>query len=620
VSRRGRGEIEQEPIDRDAFSLKLDRHAGGIVSYESLEIEGAREAIDEWPKADALNRSSDVDPYTSFRWPRQDTHPHPVGRAPRHVQEACSLDDRVAQRRSRVTIQVVDDPILSFIMTDQSSDRARLARRDFVRELTGILAMGGAGLHIPLSTPDSAVDASGRASTETFVGIQMGPHTMLDEGIEHTLDLIQDKAAVNVVMPYSHGYNGAFVKPLKSRASHGVLLTDNTGRKFPLVWVKTHDRYYTHTTLRHQVVDATFEHHDRDLFHEMAEPARKRGMKIYARVLEAGGRTIANFSKVVTRDIDDRPTRTACWNHPEYIGFWTDTMEDLFRSYDLDGIQWGAERQGPLMNVVSPWDSRAPTCFCEFCVARGKAKGIDPERARQGFRDLYNLAQGHGDTRHADGVFASYLRVIMRYPEILSWEYQYRLSREEICASMYKRVKEIKPTAEVGWHVDQQPSSWDMVYRAEMSYEEMAPHSDFIKPIVYHSVLGPRIRDWYLPRFKKTFLSEISLETSLELYYDLFGYDENKEPKLDDLARKGFSPEYVYREIRRSVASANGKTKIYAGVGFDVPGSPADTPETVYQATRKAFEAGASGVVASREYEEMKVEHLAAFGRAVREG
>jgi len=272
-----------------------------------------------------------------------------------------------------------------------------------------------------------------------------------------------------------------------------------------------------------------------------------------------------------------------------------------------------------LMNVVSPWDNRAPTCFCEFCNARGKANAIDAARARQGYRALWQLAQGTGDPKHADGVFASYLRVLMRYPEILAWEYQYRLSREEIGAAMYKRVKSIKPSAEVGWHVDHQPSSWDMVYRAEMSYEEMAPHSDFIKPIVYHSVLGPRIRDWYLPRFKQTFLGEVSLETSLELYYDLFGYDKKTEPTLDELAKKGFSPDYVYREVKHSVASANGKTKIYAGVGFDVPGSPRDDPDRVYQATRKALEAGASGVVASREYEEMRIENLKAFGRAVRD-
>ena len=157
-------------------------------------------------------------------------------------------------------------------------------------------------------------------------------------------------------MPYSHAYNNALVKPLRDRADHGVPLTDNAGRKFPLVYVRTHERYYKDTTLRHQVVDATFEHAGRDLFAELVEPARKRGMKVYARVLESSGMSsvVANYSKVVTRDVNDRPTNVACWNHPEYVAFWADTMEDLFRSYDLDGIQWGAERQGPLMNVTKP--------------------------------------------------------------------------------------------------------------------------------------------------------------------------------------------------------------------------------------------------------------------------
>jgi hypothetical protein len=184
---------------------------------------------------------------------------------------------------------------------------------------------------------------------------------------------------------------------------------------------------------------------------------------------------------------------------------------------------------------------------------------------------------------------------------------------------MYRRAKLVKPSADVGWHVDHQPSSWDLVYRAEMSFEEMAPHSDFIKIIAYHNVLSPRIRDWYLPRFQKSILGEVPLETSLELYYDLFGYDRKLEPSLVELGRRGFTPDYVFRETKRSVASANGRTKIYAGVGFDVPGSPADDPETVYRATLNAFAAGAHGIVISREYEEMKVEHLRAVGRAVRE-
>ena len=70
----------------------------------------------------------------------------------------------------------------------------------------------------------------------------MGPHTILDEGIERTLDLIAGTAAVNAVMPYSHAYNAGLVKPLSARADHGVPLADNARRRFPLVWVRTHER------------------------------------------------------------------------------------------------------------------------------------------------------------------------------------------------------------------------------------------------------------------------------------------------------------------------------------------------------------------------------------------
>jgi hypothetical protein len=48
----------------------------------------------------------------------------------------------------------------------------------------------------------------------------------------------------------------------------------------------------------------------------------------------------------------------------------------------------------------------------------------------------------------------------------------------------------------------------------------------------------------------------------------------------------------------------------------DVPGA-ADDPETIYQVVLKAYDAGANGIVASREYEEMTVPNRRAVGRAV---
>lgn len=490
-------------------------------------------------------------------------------------------------------------------------------RRDFLKGLAAASAVG-------------ALNAQGQGSiNERFNGIQMGPHTMLDEGIDHCLDLIQETAAINAVLIYSHTYHGDIRKPARLLAAdHGVPLREMRNRKLPSVWVKHHESAFRNTPLRHQVVDASFEYADRDILAEVLAPARRRGMKLYARILEGSGAVVARmvhgYSGVVTRDVYNRPTNVACWNHPDYRAWWIDTVEDLFRSYELDGLQWGAERQGPLMNVIMPWNDAPPTCFCEHCIARGRAHGIDPQRAREGFEQLYVYVRGlmAGNAPPADGVFTGFLRLLLRYPEILAWEYQYRLSREDLLRAMYQAIKNIRPGAQVGWHVDHQPSSWDIVYRAEMSYAEMAPYSDFIKFIAYHDILGPRIRWWYLERLKRTVLSEVPLDESLEIYYDLFGYDKKTEPRVEQLDKAGFSPEYVYRETKRSVASAEHKTKIYTGIGFDVPwGSDhfPSQPDKVYESVRRAFDAGADGIVVSREYEEMRVPNLKAVGRAVRE-
>jgi hypothetical protein len=489
-------------------------------------------------------------------------------------------------------------------------------RREFLKGAAAMASLAGLAGAAPEPAP------------ARFNGIQMGPQTILDEGIDHTLDLIQETAGINAVMVYSHTYHGDIRKaPQFLAQDHGVPVRDMRNRKLPWVYVKTHEQYYKNTSMRHQVVDSSYEYANRDLFAELVEPCKKRGMKLYARVLDGSGQGLAhavqNFDKVGSVDINGKQTLVPCWNHPDYRAFWSDTVEDMFRSYQLDGLQWGSERQGPFMNVILPWNDAPPTCFCEHCKARGKAHGIDSERARKGYEELYNYVRGlmAGSPKPSDRAFTGFLRVLLRYPELLAWEYQYRQGREEVLQGMYKTAKAIKPEAQVGWHVDHQPSSWDPIYRAEWTFEEMAPYSDFIKIIAYHDVLAPRVRFWYLARLQRTILGDMPLGQSLDLYYDMFGYDKNKEPKLEDLDKKGFSPDYVYRETKRSVESAAGKTKIYTGIGFDVPWGNSTykgDPEDVYQSVLKAFEAGAAGIVVSREYEEMRLPNLRAVGRAMK--
>jgi hypothetical protein len=457
---------------------------------------------------------------------------------------------------------------------------------------------------------------------DALIGIQMSPHTMLDEGIGQCLDLIQETAGINAVMPYSHAFHTRTLgKPPRNLATdHGTPPRDFRGR-VPSVWVRHNEPSFADTALRVAPTDDSLEFADRDLFAEMVAPCRERGMKLYARVLEAHGHAIEGFERVLTVDVYGGRGSRACWSHPDYRGFWAAVSRDMFRHYDLDGLQWGAERMGPLMNVVLPWNDDPPTCFCEHCIRQGEAAGVDAGRAREGFTKLYEYVRSlaDGGPSPAEGVFTVFLRHLIRYPEILAWEYQYRLSREAVQEAIYLAAKAERPDADVGWHVDHQPSSWDLVYRAEMSYEEMGAHSDFIKLILYHAVLGGRIRSWYLERFQSTILKELTLEQSLELYYVLFGYDPGMEPSVDDLRQQGFSPDYVHRETKRSVASAGGATRIFAGIGFDVPGSPPEEPDLIRRSVLAAFGGGASGIVVSREYEEMRVPNLRAVGTAVRE-
>jgi hypothetical protein len=500
-----------------------------------------------------------------------------------------------------------------------------MPRRDFIRYAAAGTTVAASGL---LGIQDLAAESAHPTPDRVpFVGIQIAPHTMLDEGIEHCLDFLQETAAVNCVMVYTHTYHSDLRKAILA-GDHGVPPRDTHNRTLPAVWVRQHDQYFNGTSLRHPANDPAADYASRDIMAELVEPCRKRGIKLYGRILEGSGETVAasvkNFSKVTTVDIYGKPTFVACWNHPEYKTFWNATVEDMFRSYDLDGLQWGAERMGPLINVIMPWSDAPPACFCQYCRERADAHGINAERARKGYEELYLYVRARqtGASRPPDGIFTGFLRILLRYPEILSWEYQYRLAREEVMQGMYKTIKNIKPSADVGWHVDHEPSSFDPIYRAEMSYEEMAPYSDYIKFIAYHDVLGPRIRHWYLDRLQKTVLGELSLEESLNAYYDIFGYDKTLEPKVADLDHTGLSPDYVYRETRRSVASAAGKTRILTGIGFDVPWESkplAADPEKVYQSVRRALDAGAAGIVVSRDYAEMHAANLKAVGRAIRD-
>lgn len=466
--------------------------------------------------------------------------------------------------------------------------------------------------------------------TERFVGVQLGPQSVFDEGADHCLGLLQEHAAVNAVLVYTHTYYGTNRKPLATLASdHGLPVRDEMTRSLTRVWVSHHEDRFGGTILRHRH-EPEEEYAGRDVLAELAEPARKRGMSVYARILEPfdwlTARYLPNWVKALSVDVYGRVRPLPCWNNPDYQGFWISTFEDLFKSYPLAGIQFGAERVAPISRLLLAGD--VPNCFCDHCRARARERGIDVERARQGLQSLYELVKGleAGGPSPSDGVMVTFLRLLLRYPEALAWEKLQYDSQEGLVKLLYGTVKAINPAAEFGVHVDHQKSTYSLLHRALMDYGEVAHYCDFVKFIAYHDIAGPRIRRWVLDRLSKTLLREVSLPQALELFYDLMGYDKRVEPGLDELDRTGLSPDYVYRLTKRCVSAVGGRAKVYPGIGLDVPWWSDQTvepfptdPQKLYSAVVKAFEAGADGIVVSREYNEMRLSNLKAIGRAIRD-
>lgn len=498
-----------------------------------------------------------------------------------------------------------------------------MPRREFLKRAVAAGALCSAA-------PAALAQAAPGKKTAPFVGIHIAAHSFYDEGFDHCLDFLQETAAVNALFISSNYYYGAMVRPKELMGDHGVPIRDNKGRKLSRIYFKYDDARYRDTSLRHQATDPAADYAGREIFADLAEPARQRGLKLFERMYEPTSQAlkahIKNGEKVLTLDLAGKPANKPCWNHPEFRAWTVASIRDLFLTYPLDGIQYEAERVGPLSSLL--YGGGQPTCFCEHCVKQGRERGLDVQRVRSGFQTLWDFMQSvkSGSPRASDGTFVTVLRVLMEFPELLSWEHAQLAANEEIHKQIYEAVKAIRPTAQVGRHVDQMQSSADLIYRAAMPPARMAETCDFIKPILYHEIFGPRVRGWVVDALKKGPLAELTEEQSLSLYYAFVGYNPATEPKLDELEAKGLSAEYVHRETRRFVDDVQGRCAIYSGIGTDIPKGGgwgnkawASDPDSIYRATKRVFDAGAKGIVICREYEENRRESLQAIGRAVRE-
>jgi len=456
-----------------------------------------------------------------------------------------------------------------------------------------------------------------------MIGLQIGSVSFVDEGTEQVLDIVQQKGAVNTlflaVFTYGRGIAGRQVpgQPLPDHGKQEYDLNFHGGN-----FATPHPQFYKNTILKETRAP---DHGNLDILETVLPAARKRGIKTICWLEDVFRADIPNIGKLQEVDLHGKNATTLCFNNPDYRGFLTGLVEDYATSYEIDGLMWGSERQGALSNSLGAMhgglhsDPGRVTCFCQFCQTKARARGINVERAKQGFLELEKFVRaGRAGHRPVDGYYVTFWRILLNYPEIAAWEMLWTDSLRETYAAIYKAVKSAKANVPVGWHIWHN-NSFNPIYRAEQDLQVLSQYSDFLKMVMYHNCAGERLAG-YIDSVSQTIYGDTPKQLLLDFEYSVMNY---KERSYAEIPFTGLSSDYVFRETKRAMDGIAGKpTLIWPGIDIDIPTATNHsrcTPQGTKDAVLAAFHAGAPGVILSRKYSEMKLANLQGAGDAVRQ-
>jgi hypothetical protein len=513
-----------------------------------------------------------------------------------------------------------------------------VSRRDFVKTASLAATAMTTGLALKPESGLAAVpDTQGAAAKPTpMIGFQAEVTYLLQYGIAKFLDDVQTRASVNTLMLHGNPFEASWAGLDKASNPVGNFAT-------------AHPQYYRDIKMQPQALSAG-DFNLPDAMEKISAETKKRGVKIIPWMEEDNRARPAIKGMDELYEVDLYGRRTVghpggpCLNNPYFRNLIAAQVEDFIRSYDVDGLQRGSERQGPLSNALGAWhhgaksDPGHTSCFCEYCAAKAAKQGIDFARVKKAFLTLEPYVRnGRAGKRPLDGYYVEFWRILLRNPELLTWQTFWSDSMREMQREFSAKAKQIRPGIPVGYHIWQN-ISFNPVYRAEQDYHPYTEYADFLKPALYDNPAGERMTS-FVDSLTQNVFGDLSKQQMLDFEYSVMDLKENSyaqiigRPEADYQSQlqeqpingtprgtfERFSSDYVYRETKRAVDGVAGSnTRICSGLGIDVQ-LKNSTPESVRDCVEAVFRAGGSGLVLSTSHAAMRPENLSAVGATLRE-
>lgn len=463
---------------------------------------------------------------------------------------------------------------------------------------------------------------------DKFVGVQLGPISVADEGAEQLLDQFRDRFGINVLLLGTVSWLGLKVG---RRVSHALEGWPDHGAQStaPLLggsFLHSRPEHYANTFIK-EFRAADEELAGIDILEAVLPHSRARGMRAYVDLMEpmfnysGHGSTesvdVPGLSQVLQIDTLGRATSEPCLNNPDYRNWLRAMIEDHCRNYAIDGIMWCNERRSPIDAALF---GKAPHCFCRHCTELAAREGIDVERARLASHAVWEVAtELRAGGSSTDGALVEFLRVIYQNPEALLWERFWVERNKVLDRELYGIVKFCDPKLEFGLNV------WNRNHlnpwrKAQWPWDEQTQWADWVKPIVYQHQSGGIFSDEWAPLLATVF-RDLDPDQVIELAKAVLGL---REAHWEDVVQTGFDPDtYVFGQARDTLDAVDGNVRVYMGVGVDAPRSREDqavcTPDIVRRSVLASYRAGAHGVIYGPAYAGMNLASLDGGAAALRE-
>ena len=517
------------------------------------------------------------------------------------------------------------------------NSEASITRRDFVKTASLATTALTTGLGLDPMIARAAAPDTQPALPKTLIGIQVEVNS-LQNNLVKFLDDVQSRSSVNTLMMHCVPFEASWAGLDKTANPLGNFAT-------------AHPQFYRDINMTPKPLGTT-DFNLPDEFQKIREETKKRGMKIIPWMEEDNRArpSIKGFDSLYEIDLYGRRTAKhpggPCLNNPYFRNLLVDQVNDFVRSYDVDGIQRGTERQGPLGNALGAWhhggdpghsDPGQTSCFCEYCAAKAARQGINMDRVKKAYLALEPFVRnGRAGKRPTDGYFVEFWRLLLKNPELLIWEEFWSESMRETQRLVSTTAKAAKPGIPVGYHIWQN-ISFSPFYRAEQDYRTFTEYADFLKPATYDNPAGERMAS-FVDSVTQNVFGDLSHQQMLDFEYSVMGLKEKSYAELTGRSAPGsqpappaaaatprvasnprFSSDYVYEETRRAVDGVAGtSTRITPGLGINIQ-EHNSTPESVRDCVEAIFRAGGSGLVLSTAYSAMGPENLSAVGATLRE-